>query len=139
MNTETLLIGALLIVAIIGGGVAFMSGVSDSYQMGTVDHSISADFETTQNISSEIADKLNKTANINADKGVGVYLLTPVADMVIIIRDLIFLPMTVLKMVLNGITNLFGFTLPSWFITFGFTLIGALGLFAFVRLVLGRT
>ena len=136
MKFSTIVIGLLLVGFCMAGGFSFFldQQVKNTYGV-QINQSYSDPFNSTLVLSEKIANNTAFISNRTVNTGSGIFIITLIPDMLILLRDLVTLPFTVLLGIMTFSFNTLGITNPI-VSTFFTAIIGAFAMFAFISAVL---
>ena len=137
MNLSTIIIGIILLGGMFSGLSYTITQLSGPAGYGiTIDTSQAATFDHTAEIGLQINETYTSIQNLKADRGLNIYIFSFIIDVSLLFKDLLVLPFVILADLLSATTTLLN--LPPWSVTLLFTLIIAILVFTFFKMVLGR-
>lgn len=134
MRFSTFIIAILLFGVLVTGTFSFFNDLSGADAFNTDVDDYSAQFDHSQNLSTEIADRYGEMSNWTSEKSSAIQIITLVPDALMLAKDLILLPVTIVYELLDSLVNVIG--LPDWITTFALAVIVVFVIFGFIALIL---
>lgn len=135
MKISTILIGLVLISSLFVGMYAFSTSLANSYGV-TVDQTYVQAFDKTNELNNEINQSYSNIQDLSANTGSSVQIITLVPDVLIILKNMVVLPFTVVGAMISSLAQFL--SLPAWAVSMFLTIATIVLMMAVVNAILGR-
>lgn len=135
MKISTILIGLVLISSIFVGVYAVITEVAGNYGI-SVDQQYVSTFDKTTELNNEINQSYSNIQGLSANTGSTVQIITLVPDVLIILKNMVVLPFTVIGQLISGFATFLH--LPTWLVSMVLTISTIVLTMAVISAILGR-